>query len=323
MLVVLLAYPTSSVVSTTKQKLQSDRAQDEKPGKQSTRDKKAESAPLRVRLNVTVFDSSNRPVTDVSQVDFQVFENNVQQTITSVTQRDGPLSFGLLVDCSGSLRFQNSDLIRAGRSIIANMKPEDEAFVIRFISHDKITLIQDWTSNRTKLNSKLNEIYPEGGESAIVDAVYIAAQHIAERRKLETSPHRHALVLITDGEDRMSYYNLEQLLKLMRDSDLQIFVIGLVQQIEGIKPQEMAMGLLNALANETGGRVFLMDRKLELQEISAEIAKERDAQYLIEYNSTNGARDGSFRKVRVTIKEKDGRDKRIALTRLGYAVPGK
>lgn len=342
---VLLAFPSGAAALKKHHMAQDKKAQNEKPKKLGNPDKAAESSLLRVKLNVTVFDSSNRPVTDVSSEDFQVFEDGVQQTIVSVNRQDGPLSYGLLVDCSGSLRSQNSTVIRAGRAIVANMKPDDEAFLMRFISHDNITVMQDWTSTRAKLHRQLAEMYLEGGQSAIVDAVYVAAQHIAERRKLETSPHRHSLVLITDGEDRISYYNLEQLLKLVRDSDLQIFVIGLAEAIEGMKKQEKAIAFLNTLANETGGRVFMVDgklealqlvtspnsvdrallsdRTLELQQIAAEIVIERDAQYLISYDSTHDARDGSFRKVRVAIREKEGRDKRIALTRPGYTVPTK
>lgn len=309
-----------------------------------TKNRKAAESTSRVKLNVTVFDSSNRPVTDVSAEDFQVFENDVQQSITSVKQQNGPLSYGLVVDCSGSLRAQSSNIINAGEAVISTMKSEDEAFFMRFISRDKITVVQDWTSSKAKLNGTLNDMTVEGGQSAVVDAVYNAAQYDADRKKLETSPRRHSLVLITDGEDRDSYYNLKALVKLVRDTDLQIFVIGLVDQIDGKKPQEKALDLLNTLANETGGRVFLIDgklepsesgsspsstdraflsdRKLELQQIAAELTLEREARYLISYNSTNTSRGSSFRKVRVVIKAKDGREKRIVMTRPGYTVPG-
>lgn len=282
---------------------------------------KADQSPLHVRLNVTVMDADNRPVSDAAREDFQVFENDAPQTITEFETHAGSLRYGLVIDCSGSLRTQLNNVIKASQAIVANTKPEDEAFLIRFVSSDKISLEQDWTSNRAQLNRALNNLYPEGGLSAIVDAVYNAAQHIVERRKLVRMQHRDALILITDGEDRASYYKMPQLLELLRDTGLQVFVIGLTQSVESSKDRQRAQNFLNTLANETGGRAFFLNNSSELPQVTSEIIMELGAQYLIGYDSTNGKRDGSFRKLRVRLSDQPGREKRTALTRPGYTAP--
>jgi VWFA-related protein len=284
---------------------------------------KSDKSPLHLKLNVTVLDGNNRPVSDAAREEFQVFEDDAPQTITEFSTHDGPLRYGLLIDCSGSLRTQIENVIKASQAIVANTKPEDEAFLVRFVSSDKISLEQDWTSNRARLNRALDNLYPEGGASAVLDAVYNAAQHMLERRKQERAPHRAALILITDGEDRASYYALPQLLELLRGGDLQIFAIGLMHGGEGSKDRQRAQGLLNTLANETGGRAFFLNSSSELPQVTSEIIMELGAQYLLGYDSTNGKRDGSFRKVRVHLNDQPGREKRTALARPGYTAPNK
>ncbi|MBV9959348.1 MAG: VWA domain-containing protein [Acidobacteria bacterium] len=272
---------------------------------------KSDKSPLHVRLNVTVLDADNRPVSDAAREDFQLFENETPQTITEFSTHAGSLRYGLVIDCSGSLRTQIDSVIKASKAIVSNTKPEDEAFLLRFVSSDKITLEQDWTSSRAQLERALDNLYPEGGASAIVDAVYKAAEHIVERRKVERMQRRDALILITDGQERASSHTLSQLLQLLRDTNLQVFAIGLTQE-----NRKQAESFLNTLANETGGRAFFLNSASELPQVTSEITMELGAQYLVGYDSTNGKRDGSFRKVRVRLG-----DKRTALARPGYTAP--
>lgn len=322
LLFVSLLLSLSLAVIASAQVLQR-RAEDEKAKPQSKTEKAKDSQPSLVKLNVTVLDASNRPVNDIAQGDVQVFENDAPQTVISFAPQAGALSYGLLIDSSGSLRSQIETVIKAGQAIVANTRPEDEAFIMRFISKDNINVLQDWTSNRARLGRAFDDIYPEGGQSAIVDAIYKAERHMNERASQEAAPHRHALILITDGEERDSQYTVRQLLELARASDTQIFCIGLVNELEGIKTQEKAQNFLNTLAFETGGRAFFLNSASDLPQITSEILMELSAQYVVGYTPTNAKRDGSFRKLRVTIKDKAGRDKRTALTRPGYTAPNK
>lgn len=277
-----------------------------------------------VNLNVRVIDRNNRPIGDVRQNEIQVFENGVPQPIFSFSKEEVPISYGLAVDTSGSLRSQLKDVIEAGKTIINSNKPGDETFLVRFISSDKIEQVLDFTSNKDDLIDSLDSFYIEGGQTAIVDAVYVSAEHVAEYKKGGIDDRRRrALILVTDGEDRGSTYNQEELFQRLREEDVQIYVIGFVNELEkegGLihkSPREKAVNLINRLAKETGGRAFFPESLSELPQIADEIVRDLRTQYVVSYSPTNKARDGSYRAIRVTIADAPGKDKRIALTRSG------
>ena len=281
-----------------------------------------------VTLNVRVIDRNNRPIDNVRQNDFHVFEDGVSQPIESFTREEVPISYGLAVDTSGSLRSQLQSVIDAGKTIVNSNKPGDETFLVRFISSDKIETVQDFTSNKDLLMDGLDSLYIEGGQTAIIDAVYLAAEHIAEYKKGNDSDRRRrALIVITDGEDRSSIYSQEKLFASLREEDVQIYVIGFVRELDkegGLirkSPRDKAVNLLNKLATETGGRAFFPESLTELPQIANEIVRDLRTQYVLAYNPTNKLRDGSFRSIKVAVDDGATRDKRIALTRNGRIAP--
>ena len=278
-----------------------------------------------VQLHVRVIDRNNRPINNVPQSEFHIFEDGVPQTIEAFTREDVPISYGLAVDTSGSLRSQLQSVIDAGKTIINSNKPGDETFLVRFISSDKIETIQDFTDNKEALMDGLDSFYVEGGQTAVIDAVYLSAEHVSEYRKgTDSDRRRRALIVITDGEDRNSFYKQEQLFSRLREEDVQIFVIGFVNELdkeEGLirkSPRDKAVNLIKRLASETGGRAFFPESISELPQIANEIVRDLRTQYVLSYNPTNKAQDGSFRAIKVTVDQPSGdRDKRIALTRTG------
>lgn len=281
-----------------------------------------------VNLNVRVIDRLNRPVDNVREEEFRVFENGVAQPISYVSRQEVPISYGLVIDNSGSLRSQIDKVIEAGKSIVGSNKVGDETFLVRFIDRDHIETVQDFTSNKNALTDALDGLYVEGGQTAVKDAVYLSAEHVAQYKKGDDldDRRRRALILVTDGEDRASFYNEEQLFARLREDDVQIFVIGFVKELDkesGLirkSPRDKAVGLLERLAKETGGRVFFPDSLSELPTIASEITRDLRTQYRIGYSPTNKARDGSYRTVRVQIADAAGHDKRIAVTRPGYTA---
>lgn len=281
-----------------------------------------------VTLNVRVIDRNNRPIDNVRQSDFHVFEDGVAQPIESFTREEVPISYGLAVDTSGSLRSQLQGVIDAAKTIINSNKPGDETFLVRFISSDKIETVQDFTPNRDLLMDGLDSLYVEGGQTAIIDAVYLTAEHVAEYKKGNDSDRRRrALIVITDGEDRNSFYHEPQLFQRLREEDVQIYVIGFVRELDkegGLirkSPRDKAVNLINKLATETGGRAFFPDSLSELPQIASEIVRDLRTQYVIAYNPTNKLRDGSFRSIKVAVDQGPSSDKRIALTRNGRVAP--
>ena len=277
-----------------------------------------------VQLHVRVIDRNNRPINNVRQEEFHVFEDGVPQPVESFTREEVPISYGLAVDTSGSLRSQLPTVIEAGKTIINSNRPGDETFLVRFISSDKIETVQDFTANKELLMDGLDSFFIEGGQTAIIDAVYLSAEHVSEYKKGdEGDRRRRALIVITDGEDRNSFYKQEQLFTRLREEDVQIFVIGFVNELDkdaGFirkSPRERAVNLINKLAEETGGRAFFPESVAELPQIANEIIRDLRTQYVLAYNPTNKTPDGTFRAIKVTVDQPSNADKRIALTRNG------
>lgn len=279
-----------------------------------------------VNLQVRVIDRNNRPVAGIRQDEFRVFENGVEQKIEFVTTEEVPISYGLVVDNSGSLRSQINQVIEAAKSIVESNKAGDETFVVRFVANDEIKILQDFTPDQQAVKDALDDMYVEGGQTAIVDAVYLSAEHASQHKRgspLEDK-RRRALILVTDGEDRASFYKRDQLFEALKENDVQIYVIGFVKELdrEGgfIKksPRTKAMNLLNDLAEATGGRAFYPNSLSELPAIAEEITKDLRTQYVVSYLPAVKARPGEFRQVRVAVADTPGREKRIAVTRSGY-----
>ncbi|MDX6575100.1 MAG: Ca-activated chloride channel [Blastocatellia bacterium] len=277
-----------------------------------------------VTLHVRVIDRNNHPINNVPKEEFRILEDGVPQPIFSFTREEVPVMYGLAVDTSGSLRPAFESVINASKAIINSNKRGDETFLERFISSDKIETIQDFTSNKDALMDGLDTLYIEGGQTAVIDGVYLAAEHVAEYKKGgDDDRRRRALIVVTDGEDRASYYPEAQLFQRLREEDVQIFVIGFVNELEADKglirksPRDKAVSLLNRLASETGGRAFFPNSISELPEIANEIVRDLRTQYVVSYDPTNKAHDGTYRSIKVSVADAPGQGKRIALTRSG------
>ena len=277
-----------------------------------------------VELHVRVIDRNNRPINNVRQNEFRIFEDGVAQTIESFSREEVPISYGLAVDTSASLRTQIQSVIDAAKTIINSNKKGDETFLVSFISSDKIETKQDFTDNKESLMDALENLYVEGGQTAVIDAVYLTAEHVAGyKRGDESDRRRRALIVITDGEDRNSFYKQEQLFARLREEDVQIFVIGFINELDkdsGLirkSPRDKAVNLINKLASETGGRAFFPESIAELPQIANEIVRDMRTQYVIAYNPTNKTQDGSYRAIKVTVDQPSDAEKRIALTRTG------
>ena len=273
-----------------------------------------------VVLNVRVADANGHAMTQVGQDSFRVAEDGVPQKISLFSKAEIPITYGLVIDCSASLRTLLERVIQTGTKIVQSNKAEDEGFLVRFISTDKIEMVQDITADKGSLVDGLANLYVEGGQTAVIDAAYVAVERLVKRRVEEKALRRYALVLVTDGEDRSSYYKLEQLLKLLGNADVQIYAIGFTSELKS-KSKERATELLTRLATTTGGRVFFPKLYSELTTIADEIVNDLRTQYLIGYFPTDQKATTSFHKVEVTIADDANKEKRIAITRLGYSAP--
>jgi Ca-activated chloride channel family protein len=278
-----------------------------------------------VSLNVRVVGNNNRPISNLNQSDFEVYEDNVLQPITSFTTTEVPIINALVIDNSRSLRSQLRKVIEAGKIIVGTNLPKDESTIIRFVSTDKIEVVQDFTTNKSSLNQALDNLFVEGGQTAIIDAVYLTAKKVEQYQNSQKKDDIkiRAIILVSDGDDRGSSYKEQQLFELLRQSNVQIYAVGFVNNLSkeldasGINRREKAKAFLTRLTQETGGKVYFPDSADELPQIASDISGELRTQYLISYTPTNETRDGTFRKIKVVIAEGANKEKRIAITRTG------
>ncbi len=283
-----------------------------------------------VSLNVRVVNGTNRPVNSLKESSFKVYEDGVLQPITSVATTEVPIFNALVIDNSRSLRTQLQKVVEAGKIIIGTNRPQDEASVVRFVSADKIEVVQEFTSNKNMVNNALDNLFVEGGQTAIIDAVYRTAEMVEKyqnSRKKENIKLR-ALILVTDGDDRGSKFNEKLLFELLRNSYVQIYAIGFTNDLSdtpdsetGISRRQKARTFLTRLAQETGGKVYFPDSIDALPKIAAEISDEFRTQYVISYAPTNSNRDGSFRRIKLEITDSTNGEKRTAITRPGRNAP--
>lgn len=284
-----------------------------------------------VSLKVRVVDGNNRTVKNLNQSQFKVYEDDVLQPITALTTAEFPIINALVIDNSRSLRTQLGKIIEAGKIIVGLNLPQDESTVVRFVSKDKIEVVQDFTPSKNLLNNALDNLFVEGGQTAIIDAVYQTVKKVDDykkSRKKEDVKIR-ALILVSDGDDRSSFYKEQELFDLLRESQVQIYAVGFVNNLsvepdaDSLSRQEKAKSFLTRLSRETGGKVYFPASIADLPQIASDISSEIRTQYLVSYTPTNENRDGTFRKIKVLVAEGSNNEKRIVIARTGRTVAPK
>lgn len=292
-------------------------------------------SPIEIKVNVMVVDSKDQPINDVKQEDIKIFEDGTEQKINTFTKKEPVLNVGLIIDNTGSMRTQLEQIIWTGKMISANLSANDSEFIVRFVSRDKIQTVQDWTSpmqNQTKVQTVLDNLFVEGGQSAVIDAIHFSAGKLIEKQNQNKS-QRYALILLSDGEDRDSDYHESQLKELLKNSQIEFYSIAFVGGFKGVvtlsgkSPLEKIKTILNNFSNETGGMSYFLEKENPNEKSITPALKalmyELRSQYVIEYTSTNQKRDGKSRKLTVQIADSEKGEKRQAFVREGFTVPKK
>ena len=265
-----------------------------------------------VVLNVTVLDDGGHLITDLTKDDFKVFEDGVPQTIASFQHQDIPVSMGIIIDNSGSMRDKRAAVNAAALDLVKASNRDDEAFVVNF--SDEAFIDCDFTSDISKLREGLSHIDSKGG-TALYDAVVASADQLSKGAKRP----KQVLLIITDGEDNASTFSLEQTIR--RIQDLQgpvVYSIGLLFGDEGGgRESHRAKRALKLLSDETGGIAFFPKSLADVDSIAAEVARDIRNQYTIGYHSTKPAALGGYRVVKVDVHA-SGHGKLVPRTRSGY-----
>jgi VWFA-related protein len=250
-----------------------------------------------VVCHTTVVDAEGRLVTDLPKEAFKVSENNVPQEIKVFRREDIPVSVGLIVDSSGSMRDKRARVEAAALALVKDSNPDDEVFIVNFSDEAEIENIggKPFTSDIKEMEQALKHIDAKGG-TAMRDAIRMAIDHVKEKGRKE----KKVLVVVTDGNDNASIIAQQAVVRAAQQSDVLIYAVGLLAQEE---PEEAAKAraALNELAVATGGEAFFPTDVSEVDRIAHQVARDIRNQYTIEYTPSNEAMDGSYREIRVTV----------------------
>jgi Ca-activated chloride channel homolog len=261
-----------------------------------------------VLLHASVVDDKQHIVTNLDRSAFTVFEDGKPQNIISFHHEDIPVSMGIIIDNSGSMREKRNKVNQAALNLVRSSNPKDEVFVVNF--NDEYYLDQDFTNNLLKLKEALEKIDARGG-TALYDALVASADHLKRFARLD----KKVLFLVTDGEDNASNETLEQAVKqLQEENGPSVYAIGILGDEEHPKRAKRA---LEIIAQRTGGVAFFPKTLDEVDEISRTVAHDIRNQYTIGYKPTNPRGAGGFRTVRVEAKAK-GHGKMTVRTKSGY-----
>ena len=263
-----------------------------------------------VVLNCTVVDEKKRLVRNLNRSDFQVWEDGVPQTIDSFQFQDLPVSMGILVDNSGSMRDKRAAVDAAALDLVKASNPDDEAFVVNF--SDKAYLDQGFTSNVSALERGLSH-FDTRDTTALYDAVVASADELAKQGKQP----KQVLLIITDGADNASRLSLEQAARrVQRLGGPVVYSIGLLFGDDKAESQQ-ARADLETLSQDTGGIAYFPESLQDVDQIAEEVARDIRNQYTIGYHSTKPASLGGFRAVQVEAKA-PGHGRLIVRTSRGY-----
>ena len=261
-----------------------------------------------VTLSATVLDARRHLVTNLAPTNFAVYEDNQPQKITSFKREDIPVSIGIVVDNSGSMRTKRAAVTKAVLNLIQASNPQDEVFVVNF--NDDPYLDQDFTNKLGPLHEALDRVDSRGG-TALYDAVIASADHLAKGAKKE----KKVLLVVTDGVDNESRESLESAIrKVQDDNGPTIYTIGILGDEPGTKRAKRA---LQSLSDQTGGVAFFPKDLMEVDEISQEVARDIRNQYSLTYKPTNPRSNGGYRKVKVEARAPGYKDLQVR-TRDGY-----
>lgn len=255
-----------------------------------------------VLVPVTVNDALNRPVVDLEKSNFRILEENQPQTIRFFSKEDAPISVGIILDFSKSMS-DKFDTERAALSeFFKNANPDDDYFAIAF--SDRPILIADSTQSTSDLEAKLTMAVP-AGNTALLDAIYMGVAKMRSARY-----QRRALLIISDGGDNHSHYNLRETKRMVEEADVLMYSIGIFDNmpVPVFKTIEEKLGgrLLTDVTELTGGRSIAADNRGKVPEIAASISRELRQEYILAYKSDRTVHDGQWRRIKVQLTAPPG-----------------
>ena len=240
------------------------------------------------------------PVTTLHKENFRLFEDNVEQTIVHFSMDDAPVSIGLLFDMSGSMTNKIQKASEAAAEFFKTANPADEFFLVTF--NDRARLAVPFTLDPGAIYREVARTTPSG-QTSLLDAILLATKQMKKARYPDK-----ALVIVSDGGDNWSRHSIHEIKSALLESDVQLYAMGIFDWnylTKHAAEERRGPVLLDELAEQTGGRHFPVEDLNALPGISAEISRQIRNQYELGYYPSNGARDGKYRRLKITLKLTD------------------
>jgi Ca-activated chloride channel family protein len=263
-----------------------------------------------VLVNASVFDYLGRVVTGLHQENFQLWEDKVEQKVAYFSSEDTPLSVGLIFDATGSMLHKLSTAREAAVTFLKEGNPEDEYFLVTFSGAPQ--LVEGFTPDISRLQNDML-FTPAKGQTPLFDAVYLGLEQMRHANN-----KRKALLLITDGEDNHSRYSFDRVKEFVREQDVQIFAIGIVDPYGELTPGQSGRTIIEDLVQLTGGQAFFPDSVDQLENICRKISAELRNQYVLGYHPTNEVEDGKWRKIQLKVNPPKGLSRLSVHGKSGY-----
>jgi len=261
--------------------------------------------------HTTVVDKSGHLVTNLPESAFTVYEDGVKQPIKIFKREDVPVSIGLVIDNSGSMRDKRAKVAAAALALVKASNKEDESFVVNFNDEAFLDLPhnKEFTNDLSELEEALSRIDARGG-TAMRDAIRMSIDWVKEKGHRD----KKVLVVVTDGNDNSSVISLENLVKAAQQTGVIIYSVGLLSEEERREAQKARRALMD-LAEATGGEAFFPKELSEVDHIAGQVAHDIRSQYTIAYTPSNDTMDGKFRAIKIAV---NAPGKPTVRTRNGY-----
>ena len=267
-------------------------------------------------VNITVTGPQDRLVTGLEAGNFRIFEDNIEQGVVTFSSEEVPISIGVVLDLSGSMANKIGKAKEAALEFFKTANPQDEFLLVTFSEHAQIT--SRFSTNTEELGSSLLSTSAKG-RTALLDAIYLG---LSEMRSAHNA--KRALLIISDGGDNNSRYHENDIRRLVREANTQLYAIGIFDPLgyRSRTPEELnGPSLLSELTELTGGRAFDVANPNELADIAAKVGMELRNQYILGYHPSNKTHDARWRKIKVKLRTPKGLPPLTAYAKTGYYAP--
>lgn len=266
-----------------------------------------------VVVYATVYDAQGVPLSGLKKDDFEIYEDRVLQTVDYFGVGGIPSTIGLVLDISGSMKSKMGNVEEAAKLFLDTTESEaNELFLMSF--NREAVLEEPFTRDAVDIQEGIENLIPSGG-TALFDAVYLAVDQADKG-----SEPRKAVIVFTDGEDKDSYYELAELIEKVQEADVQVYLVAFLDEdlsddggFFGVfkSQREKVQQEINQIAEASGGKAFFPAKREDLGDSFKSIARELQNQYYLGYVSTNPLQDGSWRTVRVVLKNDAEKGRRV------------